>query len=261
MRIFDCFSYHNEDLVLDIRLNTLDRFIEKFIIVESKYDHQGNKKNLNFDIKNFTKFKDKIIYLVIDSFPDSFNNWERENYQRNYLANGFNVASDNDYLIISDVDEIPNLKNMNNFDKYKYSVFNQKMFYFKINLLNVTQVKWYGSRMCKKKNLLSPQWLRSQKIKKKNFWNFNRISWNIINNGGWHFSYLMKPEQIKKKISSFAHAEYNNSNFNTIEKIERAINNKKDIFGRDMFYEKVDLDETFPEYILNNQNKFINWIL
>ena len=261
MRIFDCFLYNNEDFILDIRFNILDKFISKFIIVESKFDHQGNRKNLNFNIENFSKFKNKIIYLVIESFPVSFSSWERENYQRNYLVNGFDEVSDEDYIIISDIDEIPNLQNFINFENNKYTVFNQKMFYYKINLLNVTEPNWYGSRMCKKKHLLSPQWLRNQKIKKKKFWNFNQIKWNIINHGGWHFSFLMTPKKIKEKISSFAHIEYNNYNFNTLEKIESAIENKKDIFGRNITYEKINIDKTFPEYILNNQNKFKSWIL
>ena len=260
MKIFDGFIYNNEDLILDLRLNVLNKYISKFIIVESKFDHQGNKKKLNLNIDNFSRYKDKIIYLVIESFPETSSTWERENYQRNYLAKGLDEVLDNDYVIISDIDEIPNLQNLANYNN-KYTVFNQKMFYYKINLLNATEPNWYGSRMCKKKNLVSPQWLRNQKIKKKNFWNFNRIKWNIIKDGGWHFSFLMTPEKIKKKISSFAHIEFNNPNFNTLEKIEIAIENKKDLFNRDVFYKKIDLDNTFPEYILKNKKKFKNWII
>ena len=69
MKFIDCFLYHNEDLILDIRINTLNKFVDKFVIVESKYDHQGNKKKLNFDIKKFNHLRSKIIYLIIDEFP------------------------------------------------------------------------------------------------------------------------------------------------------------------------------------------------
>ena len=69
MKFIDCFLYHNEDLILDIRVNTLNKFVDKFVIVESKYDHQGNKKKLNIDIKKFNRIRKKIIYLIIYEFP------------------------------------------------------------------------------------------------------------------------------------------------------------------------------------------------
>tara|TARA_B100000795_G_scaffold77482_1_gene55285 strand:- start:285 stop:1070 length:786 start_codon:yes stop_codon:yes gene_type:complete len=261
MKIFDCFLYNDENLILDIRFNTLSKFVEKFIIVESKYDHQGNKKKLNFEINNFKKFKDKIIYLVIENFPQKLSNWERENFQRNYIINGLSLASDEDYIIISDADEIPDLAMLTNLDNYKFSVFEQKMYYYKINLLNKTDPFWYGSRICKKKYLKSPQWLRNQKIKKYPFWKFYKIKWNIIKKGGWHFSFLMNPEEIKKKLTSFAHSEYNNDKYTDLKKIKDSIENKIDLFNRPVVYEKNNFDETFPNYVVNNKKKFKNWIL
>ena len=261
MKIFDCFLYNDENLILDIRFNTLSKFVEKFIIVESKYDHQGNKKKLNFEINNFKKFKDKIIYLVIENFPQKLSNWERENFQRNYIINGLSLASDEDYIIISDADEIPDLAMLTNLDNYKFSVFEQKMYYYKINLLNKTDPFWYGSRICKKKYLKSPQWLRNQKIKKYPFWKFYKIKWNIIKKGGWHFSFLMNPEEIKKKLTSFAHSEYNNDKYTDLKKIKDSIENKIDLFNRPVVYEKNNFDETFPDYVVNNKEKFKNWIL
>jgi len=261
MKIFDCFLYNDENLILDIRFNTLSKFVEKFIIVESKYDHQGNKKKLNFEINNFEKFKDKIIYLVIENFPQKLSNWERENFQRNYIINGLSLASDEDYIIISDADEIPDLAMLTNLDNCKFSVFEQKMYYYKINLLNKSDPFWYGSRICKKKYLKSPQWLRNQKIKKYPFWKFYKIKWNIIKKGGWHFSFLMNPEEIKKKLTSFAHSEYNNDKYTDLKKIKDSIENKIDLFNRPVVYEKNNFDETFPDYVVNNREKFKNWIL
>lgn len=147
MKIFDCFLYHNEDIILDVRLNTMFAHIDKFIIVESRFDHQGNKKNLNFKIENFKTFQDKIIYLVIDEFPKNISNWERENYQRNYITKGLFEAKDDDYIIISDIDEIPDLTKLNDIENYKYTVFEQKMFYYKINLQNKTNPFWHGRRI------------------------------------------------------------------------------------------------------------------
>ena len=70
------------------------------------------KKKLKFDFKKFSKFKDKINYIIIDRFPRNLSNWERENFQRNYIINGLDLADDNDYIMISDVDEIPSSKKL-----------------------------------------------------------------------------------------------------------------------------------------------------
>ena len=261
MKIFDCFLYNGENFILDIRLNILSGNISKFVIVESKYDHQGNKKKLKLNLDDFSSFKDQIIYLVVDRFPENFTSWERENFQRNYLINGLYEADDNDYIIISDIDEIPNLSKLGSLTEHKYSVFEQRMFYYKFNLLNKTNPYWYGSRICKKKFLKNPQWLRDQKIKIYPFWRFDKIKWNIIKNGGWHFSFLMSPENIKSKLSSYAHSEFNNAKYNNLSTIKNAIDQHIDLFNRPIKYEKVDFDHSFPEYILKNKQKFIEWIL
>jgi beta-1,4-mannosyl-glycoprotein beta-1,4-N-acetylglucosaminyltransferase len=261
MKIFDCFLYSNEDLILDVRLNTLTDYVSRFVIVEANKDHQGKEKKLNFNINNFQKFKNKITYLVIDDFPKNLTNWQRENYQRNFISNGLHDAQEDDYIIISDVDEIPNLENIDSIKKNKYSVFEQKMHYYKFNLLNITNPNWYGSRICKKKYLKSPQWLRDQKIKKKYFFNFMRINWNIVKNGGWHFSFLLSPDDIKYKIESFAHSEFNNSKFNNIDKIKSSIENNHDLFDRNLEYKKVAIDSSYPKYILENKDKFKDWII
>ena len=261
MPIFDCFLYSNEDLILDIRLNTLDPYVKKFVIVEAAMDHQGNKKKLNFNIDNFPKFKDKISYLTIDNFPETYSSWQRENYQRNFLSKGIDDSNDEDYIMISDVDEIPNLENFHTKIKNKFTVFAQKMYYYKLNLHNTTDPVWYGTRICKKKYLKSPQWLRSQKIKKKNFFDLFKVNWNIIENGGWHFSFLLSPNEIRNKINSFAHTEFNNAKFKNLEKIKLSIKNKLDLFDRPIKYKQVKIDNTYPIYIQKNINRLKEWIL
>jgi beta-1,4-mannosyl-glycoprotein beta-1,4-N-acetylglucosaminyltransferase len=261
MKIFDCFLYSNEDLILDVRLNTLSDYVSRFVIVEANKDHQGKEKKLNFNINNFQKFKNNITYLVIDDFPKNLTNWQRENYQRNFISNGINNAKEDDYIIISDVDEIPNLENLDSVKNNRYSVFEQKMHYYKFNLLNTTNPNWYGSRICKKKYLKSPQWLREQKIKKKFFFNFMKINWNVIENGGWHFSFLLNPDEIKNKIESFAHSEFNNSKFKNIDKIKSSIKNNIDLFDRNFNYKEVAIDSSYPKYIIENKDKFKDWII
>ena len=145
--------YNNEELVLDLRLNLLSKYVKKFVLIESAYDHQGNRKKNLFNIENFKKFKNQITYLLVDNFPDKLvGSWERENYQRNYIFNGIKDANENDFIIISDVDEIPNLNKLNNLQSFKYTAFKQMNLCYKLNLINNTYPEWFGSKICKKKH-------------------------------------------------------------------------------------------------------------
>ena len=253
--------YNNEELLLDLRLNILSKYVKKFILVESIIDHQGNKKKNFFEIENFHKFKDKIIHLRIEDFPRELSStWERENFQRNYISKSINNLLDDDYIILSDVDEIPNFDNLKNFEKYKFTAFQQSNFCYKFNLRNITYPNWHGSKLCKKKYLKSPQWLRNQKVKEYSFLQFYRIKWNIIKNGGWHFSFLMQPSEIKKKIKSFAHDEFNKKEFLELSEIEKKIKLGEDLFNRAQKYIKVDLDNSFPKQIFDNIDKYKEWI-
>ena len=272
MKLVDCFLYFDEDLVLDIRLNTLDKYVDKFIISEATTDHAGNKKKLNFDIKNFSKFKNKIIYLIEENLPKKVkkfkknwsNDWHRENFHRNSLAKGYEKFDDQDLIMISDLDEIPNLDKLGEFNKKnKYACFIQKNFFSKINLLNKTISSWPGTKICVKKFLKSPQWLRNIKTKKRPFWKIYKPNHpQLIYDGGWHFSFLKKPEDISKKIKSYAHQELNEERFTNIESIKQKIADNKDIFERNYTYEKINIENNnFPDYILKNQDKFKDWII
>ena len=66
MAIYDCFQYFDEDHMVDLRLNILDEYVDFFVISESTRTHQGKIKKINFDIKKFPKFKNKIKFLVAD---------------------------------------------------------------------------------------------------------------------------------------------------------------------------------------------------
>ena len=253
--------YNNEDLLLELRLNSLKKFVNKFVIVESQYDHQGNKKNLNFKIEKFNNFKDKIEYIILNEFPKNLSNWERENYHRNFINNGLQEAGQDDYIMISDLDEIPKIDNIQIFEKKKYTVFKQKMFYYKFNLHNLTEPDWFGTKVCKKKYLRSPQWIRNQKVKEYPFWRFDKLRWNIIKEGGWHFSFVMSSINIKKKIESFAHTELNKSEFINIETIQQKINLKQDLFGRPFKFIKIEDEKILPEYLVFNKNKFLDFLI
>ena len=184
MKIYDCFSYWDEDLLLDLRLNVLNNFIDYFVIVEGNKTWQNNFKKLRFDINKFSKFKDKIIYNVVDKQPSNIasvnenddydtkgeklinNSSKREHYQREMAQKSLNEAEPDDLILINDVDEIPNLKDVNlKKIKEKLIIFKQKIFFYKFNLL-YERMSWHGSRACRKKNFISPQWLRDTKHKK-----------------------------------------------------------------------------------------------
>ena len=182
MKIYDCFIYFDEELLLDIRFNILNKFVDKFVIVESLYSHSGEKREPSFDLKKFKKFEKKIIYILLKDNPNNLieiknndpyenekkilNGNYREFFQRNAIQKGLKEADNEDLIIISDVDEIPNLEKIK-FEQVKNSpfFFNQIFCCYKLNLFST--MKWHGSRMIKKKNLISPQWLRD--IKDRNY--------------------------------------------------------------------------------------------
>ena len=265
MAIFDCFQYFNEDHIADLRFNILNEYVDFFVIVESTVNHQGQTRKLHFDKNKYKKFQNKIIYIEVDDTPDNIKKPHTggeslvEQHQRNSIMKGLNKSQDNDLIIISDVDEIPDLNKLKFFDKNKYAVFSQKMFMYKLNLQNIDESNWIGSKITKKKYLKTMQSLRDLKFKDYPFWRFDKKDLQIIN-GGWHFSFLQTPDQILEKIKSFSHGEFNSEDIDK-KKIESKIFDNEDIFNRGNVLKRVNLDETFPPFILENKNKFSEWII
>ena len=268
--IYDCFSYWDEDLLLDLRLNILNDHIDYFVIVEGNKTWQNNPKKLSFDINKFSKFKKKIIYVPVEDMPDGDNPYLRENFQRNCISRGIEKSSQEDLILISDLDEIPNPKKINEFNKkMKYAVFKQRHFYYKINLQSKENPHWYGSRICVRKYLKSPQWLRELKFKKRPIWRLDKVRLNnIIENGGWHFCNLKSPEKLLHKYKNLCETndpvvfkEKINSKFLNIGQIEKSIKEQVDLLGRNHKYVKKNVDETFPEFIFNNKERLKDWII
>ena len=266
MAIYDCFQYFNEDHLVDLRLNILNEYVDYFVISESTRTHQGEEKKLNFDIKNFSKFKNKIKYVVAnfnENKPFDKHQWGEsliEQHQRNNIVNGIQKASDNDLIILSDSDEIPDLNKLNQVKKNaKFIAFSQMMFMYKLNLQNLNESNWIGSRMCLKKYFPIPQKLRNMKFKKYPFWRFDKPNTQIIN-GGWHFSFLQSPTNIVKKIKAFSHGEFNTKNIIDENNIKDKILSGKDIFERGFKLKKIKINSDYPNYIQNNKDKLIDWI-
>jgi len=287
--------YFDEEVVLDVRLNTLNKFVDYFVIVESKFTHKGDERKLKFNHKRFEKFKDKIIYLIYEQIPskiekinieDSYNEQTRkyilnagyrENEQRNFIKSGLSNADDNDLIFISDVDEIPNLSNLN-LDKVteKIILFRQDMFYYKFNL-HLPNLIWTGTKGCKKKDLIDPQWLRNIKDRKYSPFRidifFSKKKYNsikIIDNGGWHFSNIKTAKQLEHKLKSYLHHREFDAKPLSLEQIDEIIKNKKTIydlkvdktvskFGNGNKLEKFEMGK-LPNYIQINKNNLKDWI-
>ena len=270
MKIYDCFSYWDEDLLLDLRLNILNDYVDYFVIVEGNKTWQNNSKELRFDIKRFEKFKKKIIYVPVKDLPNGDNPYLRENHQRNCILRGLQTAKDKDLIIISDLDEIPNPKFITNFKKKnRYAVFKQMHFYYKLNLQSQSNPYWFGSRICIKKYLKSPQWLRELKFKKRPFWRIDKYRLNnIIDNGGWHFCNLKNPKELLYKYKNLCETndpyifkEKIDSKYLNIEEIKKRINDGKDLIGREDYFNRIRINKIFPEYLLKNISLYKDWIV
>ena len=295
MKIYDCFMYFDEHVILDLRLNILNPFIDYFVIVESTFNHKGEKRKLKFDINKYKKFENKIIYLIFDKEPsgiekvfDTDNEGEvsrklilnaasRENGQRNFISKGLERANEKDLIIISDVDEIPNLEKINwNTFKDQIVLFKQDMFYYKLNL-RLPDLIWSGSKACRKKKLKSPQWLRNVKDKKYSFFRLDTlfsekkyINIKFINNGGWHFSNIKTAAEIEYKLKSYLHHREFDLNPISESEIEDIIKNKQAIYDLnvDKKINKIGSGNKLvehplnklPSYILENIDKYKDWI-
>tara|TARA_B100000902_G_C27303275_1_gene914025 strand:- start:343 stop:1239 length:897 start_codon:yes stop_codon:yes gene_type:complete len=297
MKIFDCFMFYDEELLLDIRMNILDTFVDYFVIVESKFFHNGKERELKFDINKYSKFKKKIIYIIQDKQPQGikliepsdnegtksfkmiYNAHLREHYQRNQIENGLNNSDGNDIILISDVDEIPNLENVNIKNiKNKLILFEQDIFYYKLNRY-LPNFKWYGTKACKRRYLKSPQWLREIKNKDYSFLRidtfFSKLKYidkYYVRDGGWHFSNLKNSIDIETKLKSYLHHRDYEVEEIGIEKIKKLIKENKTIYNMyvDKDFQKYD-DKSqknlekfeinkLPLYIQNNLQEFKNWI-
>ena len=295
MDIYDCFMYFDEDLLLDLRLNSLNNYVKKFVITEATYAHNGNKKELRFDINKFSKFKDKITYIVVDRKPENIinpvkgeakekrgekliiNGMLRDYFQRECLMDGVVDALDDDLILISDLDEIPNLNNLDtSIINNNILFFEQKIFYYKLNLI-YDEFIWHGTRATKKKNLLSPQWLRNIKAKNYSKWRldtfFSKKKYSnllFIKNGGWHFTSLKTPEKLEKKLLNFAHHyefEESGLKLNDIKKLikekriiyDYKVDQKEYKWSGKSTLKKASIDQ-LPTYVSLNVDKYKEWL-
>ena len=276
--------------MMEIRFNILDSFVDKFVVCESKYSHSGKEKKINFNINDYPKFKEKIIHLIVDNEPSNlilkkdlsisdkrYNSVIRIKHQRNSIMDVLNQFSAEDYIIYSDNDEIPNLENIDLINsKKKFIIFNQKIFYYKLNLI-LPSLNWYGSKACKLKNIKDIDNLRAIKNKKYPFFRLDTLfsklkyqSVKIVNEGGWHFSNLKSVNELENKyLNDENHSEYEAQGF-SLERIKENIKNKVIDYNHQAKknsnerFQQTKLDvakiDILPKYLQNNLDKYREWI-
>tara|TARA_B110000008_G_C16881226_1_gene528980 strand:+ start:222 stop:1118 length:897 start_codon:yes stop_codon:yes gene_type:complete len=290
MKIIDTTTYFEEKLIMDIRLNILNPFVDKFIVSEARFSHSGKEKEIKFDKKDFPKFEDKITHIIMEKEPANLikkkdlnslelraNSILRIKEQRDYIANYLVDFSPNDFVIHSDNDEIPNLEKFDlKQSKKKLIIFNQIMFYYKFNL-SLPNLDWFGSKACRIKDLKSIDLLRSTKNKIYPFYRIDTLfsdikhqSVEIVNDGGWHFSNLKNIEELERKfLNDENHAEYESQGY-SIDRIKENLKNKSIDYNHkakknssDRFnstkLEKTKLD-ILPNYLLKNIEFYKDWI-
>jgi beta-1,4-mannosyl-glycoprotein beta-1,4-N-acetylglucosaminyltransferase len=277
--VYDLFPFFNELDILKLRLNILNPYVDRFVIEEATVTFSGAPKELCFE-KNrhiFSEFLPKIEYIVVADSPAEMTTHERDNFQKNHLLQGLHDATENDIIILSDVDEIPNpqvlVEIIANFDPTMVYHLAQRMFYGYLNLeeisgklLSITgefagiaTPQWLGTKIFAKGSI--PQsGIIDLRMADVNAPNSRRIS-----NGGWHFGYMGGAgerdlgKRIGVKVQAAAHQEYNNRD--TLAEAADKLLLGQDIFGREAQFVRVEIDESYPEYLRQHLSEYEHLIL
>ena len=262
-KIVDCITFFRESFVTRLRLEILRDVVDKFIICESLYDHRSRPKKINFELHD-KNFESKVKRIIIDHpFPEPNDPWKCQKYQRNFIFNYLKDLDDNDYIMFSDPDEIPNPKLLKNLNlKKKFGIFMQKHFVYNFKTIDQHQNPWAGTRIVKKKNLKSIDDLKHKILIKnlKKWWRPDKEkSIELIHDGGWHLNNFFSAEEISIKLKTFAHTEFDNKKYTQVEKIEDLIKKKQDVYGRGWVFENNIDEENLPEYVIKNKLKLLNF--
>lgn len=271
--VYDCFQFFNELDILKIRLNVLAPVVDKFVISEATETFSGLKKPLYYEENKelFAEFQDKIIHVVVDDTPQGDTHY-RDTFQKNAVTRGIAGCKDEDIIIFSDLDEIPNPDKireiLQNFQEDKIYHFAQRLFYCYLNMEEVSgsllsyagefegveHKKWIGTKMC------SYKLLREQNLKLGELRFPERKEIGIrVEDGGWHFGYMGGhgekdiKKRVQEKVISAAHQEYNSKH--VLSNVTDQIRDGKDIFGRNAQFVRCEIDDSFPKYIREHQDE------
>lgn len=248
MSIYDAFIFFNELELLEIRLIELAPVVDYFVIVESAQTFAGFPKPLYFvDHRlRFSDFANKIIHVVVDDFPPTTDPWVREAHQRNAITRGIAKAVPDDLIMISDADEIPRREVvLQTAALGEPTMLHQELYYY-----------WLNCRMrdqtCHLTRIVPAKMLAASNAQAIRHARYDRV----VSDAGWHFSYLGGVERIRQKVQSFSHQEYNSEAYLNDMRLNDAINNCVDLFGRNYSYEFVPIDSTFPHAVCTNPDRY-----
>jgi len=273
--IYDCFAFFNELDLLEIRLNILNDVVDRFVLVEATRTFQKTEKPLYFEQNKarFKPFLHKIEHIVVDKYPHFFSKlrvpttWDYDDHQKEQIRQGLTNCRPNDVIIISDVDEIPRPELIKKYaDTAGVKVFQQRLYYYYLNCfikkypepIEAYQgyMPWQGTVMLQYKDLKTVQKARLLRGERQNS---KKIT--IIPEGGWHFSYLGGVKKVIEKIEAYAHTEHNLEDFKDAKRIEEVIRKGGSLYGQELDSEFVTIDNDFPLYIQQHQEKYSELIL
>jgi beta-1,4-mannosyl-glycoprotein beta-1,4-N-acetylglucosaminyltransferase len=286
--IYDCFTFFNELELLELRLHELANIVDKFVLVEATKTHSNKPKSLHY-LENrvqFSEFHDKIIHVVVDDLPDARDSWVLENYQRNCITRGLGDCRPDDFVLISDLDEIPrattvaevsqkmefredffsNIAHGALNSRLVKSIFHRKgfrrrlrnnhpfvlkfqqpLFRYFLNCRSVQPAFTHGTRMMRFRDFSCAEEMRHSGYK-------------TIRNGGWHFSWMGGVQRIQQKLAAYAHQERNLPHNAETRRIEQAMREGRLFFDQDKRLEFIPLDDSFPRYLLEHPENFFSWI-
>ena len=286
--IYDCFTFFNELELLELRLHELAGVVDKFVIVEATQTHTNQPKPLHYQMNRarFSAFHDKIIHIIVDDMPQSSNPWIPENFQRNAIARGLTDCRSEDFVLVSDLDEIPRASvveklrrkipfNKNIFSRAGHALLNSRPFktifhrhglrrqlrknhpfvwkfeqeFYRhfMNCQSQFPPRSFGTRMLRFRDFSCAEELRHSGYK-------------IVKNGGWHFSWMGGVERIQEKLAAYAHQERNRPEIAATDNIKQSLKAGHTFFNPERRLKFVPLDDTFPKYLLAYPEKFSAWV-
>jgi beta-1,4-mannosyl-glycoprotein beta-1,4-N-acetylglucosaminyltransferase len=286
--IYDCFTFFNELELLELRLHELVEIVDKFVLVEATKTHSNEPKPLHYQENRarFSEFHDKIIHVVVDDPPNANDPWVLENYQRNCIARGLGDCRPNDFVLVSDLDEIPRASVVEKMSReipfhdgfFSNAVhatlnstpvksvflrrgfrrrlrnnhpfvlkFQQRLFRYFLNCRSLQPPFTYGTRMLHFRDFSCAEEIRHSGYK-------------TVENAGWHFTWMGGVQRIQEKLDAFAHQELNQPQNAATGNIEQSLNDGRVFFDPKRRQEAVPLDNSFPRYLLEHSEKFSNWI-
>jgi hypothetical protein len=240
--IWDCFLFFNELDVLEIRLNELKDRVHRFVLVEAATTFTNHPKPLHYleNKARFSEFNDRIEHVVVNDTSTWRDAWARERHQRNAISRGLAACSNDDLIMVSDVDEIPRASAIPTGGPV---VFSQTLSYYCLN--TATTTPWKGTRMWPCSLIRSG--MSIQQIRESDA--------AIVPNGGWHFSYLGGVEMIQAKLTSFAHEEFGKAPYTNTEHLESCLRTGTDLYGREQRFARVPMN-TLPRFVVDNADRF-----